>query len=345
MPTGAETLQQFFPATSRPLICNAPMAFSTNARMAVAVAKAGGLGLIGGGADFTASSPDLANLRQQLIYARQLLGIVDLNAPLPIGVGCLTMKSDIWKDNFVLLVNEHRPVAVWLFACTRRSQHTELIRALQKTGRDWGLKVIVQVGTVESAKEAIDDGADILSVQGSDAGGHQFKQGASLMTLLPDVSDMVRREYPAKNIPLLAAGGIMDGRGVAAALMLGASGIVMGTRFLCTTECPASEQVKATLIATHDGASSTLKSRVHDEIQSRAEFWPSQYSGRAIVSDVHRKWDAESNKNKDLDTVRAPPAIVWAGAGVGQIESVLDAGIVVIDTQAQARQLIQAFNI
>ncbi|PKX88925.1 nitronate monooxygenase [Aspergillus novofumigatus IBT 16806] len=344
MSTGAETLEQFFPATSRPLICNAPMAGATNARMAVAVAKAGGLGLIGGGADFTASSPELANLRQQLIYARELLRIVDSNAPLPIGIGCLTMKSDTWNDNFVQLVNEHRPVAVWLFACTHRSQHTELIQALQTTARDWGLKVIVQVGTMESAREAIDDGADILSVQGSDAGGHQFKQGAGLMTLLPDVADMVRSEYPERNIPLLAAGGIMDGRGAAAALMLGASGIVMGTRFLCTTECPVPDQVKATLIATQDGASSTLKSRVHDEIQGRAEFWPSQYSGRAIVSDVHRKWDAELNKNKDLDMNRAPPTVVWAGAGVGQIGSVVDAGTLVTNTQAQARQLIQAFK-
>jgi hypothetical protein len=206
-------------------------------------------GLIGGGADFTASSPELINLRQQLIYARQLFGIGDSEAPLPIGVGCLTMKSDAWKDNFVQLVSEYRPVAVWLFAYTHRSQHTELIRALRTAGRDWGLKVIVQVGTVESAREGIDDGADILSVQGSDAGGHQFKQGASLMALVPDVSDMLKREYPEKKIPLLAAGGIMDGRGVAGALMLGeieqfylsldladsqicpgAGGIVMGTR-------------------------------------------------------------------------------------------------------------------
>ncbi|EAW25712.1 nitronate monooxygenase [Aspergillus fischeri NRRL 181] len=344
MSAGAETLQQFFPATSRPLICNAPMAGATNARMAVAVTKAGGLGLIGGGADFTSSSPELANLRQQLVYARELLGIVDSNTLLPIGIGCLTMKSDTWKDNFVQLVNEYRPVAVWLFAYTHRSQHAELIQALQNTGKDWGLKVIVQVGTVESAREAIDDGADILSVQGSDAGGHQFKQGASLMTLLPEVADMVRSEYPEKNIPLLAAGGIMDGRGVAAALMLGASGIVMGTGFLCTTECPVSDQIKATLIATQDGASSTLKSRVHDEIQGKAEFWPSQYSGRAIVSEVHWKWDDELNKNKELDMVRTPSSIIWAGAGVGQIGSVIDAGTLVTKTQAQARQLIQAFK-
>jgi nitronate monooxygenase len=83
---------------------------------------------------------------------------------------------------------------------------------------------------------------------------------------------------------------------------------------------------------------------VHDEIQGNAEFWPSQYSGRAVVSDVHRKWDAELDKHKKIDVVRVRPAIVWAGAGVGQIESVLDAGTVVTDTQAQARQLIQAFN-
>ncbi|KAF7115469.1 hypothetical protein CNMCM5793_002427 [Aspergillus hiratsukae] len=312
MPAAAETLQQFFPTTSQPLICNAPMAGATNARMAVAVAQAGGLGLIGGGADFTASSPELANLRQQLIYARQLFGIVDSNAPLPIGVGCLTIKSDAWKDDFVQLVSEYRPVAVWLFAYTHRSQHTELIRALRATVKDWGLKVIVQVGTVESAKEAVEDGADILSVQGSDAGGHQFKQGASLMALLPDVSDMLRREYPERNIPLLAAGGIMDGRGVAAALMLGASGIVMGTRFLCTTECPVSDQIKDTLIATQDGASSTLKSRVHDEIHGKSDFWPSQYSGRAIVTDVHRKWDAVLDKDKNPDIIRAPSSVIWA---------------------------------
>ncbi|GFG18187.1 nitronate monooxygenase [Aspergillus udagawae] len=143
MSTGSETLQQFFPATSRPLICNAP----------------------DGGCDECQNGCGGSQSRG----IRQLFGIVDSNAPLPIGVGCLTMKSDTWKDNFVQLVNEHRPVAVWLFAYTRRSQHAELIHALQKTSRDWGLKVIVQVGTVESAKEAIDDGVDILTVQGSDA--------------------------------------------------------------------------------------------------------------------------------------------------------------------------------
>ncbi|KAF7158675.1 hypothetical protein CNMCM6106_005465 [Aspergillus hiratsukae] len=266
MSTGAKTLQQFFPATSQPLICNAPMAGATNARMAVAVTQAG----------------CLVDLRH-----------VDTNAPLPIGVGCLTMKSDAWKDNFVELT----------------------------TGRGWGLKVIVQVGTVESAKEAVEDGADILSVQGSDAGGHQFKQGASLMTLLPDVSDMLKREYPEKNVPLLAAGGVMDGRGLAATLMLGASGIVMGTRFLCTTECPVSDQVKDTLIASHDGASSTLKSRVHDDIQGKSEFWPSQYSGRAIVSDVHRESDAELDKHKDLDIVRAASSIFGLALELDRLDS------------------------
>jgi nitronate monooxygenase len=75
-----------------------------------------------------------------------------------------------------------------------------------------------------------------------------------------------------------------------------------------------------------------------------AEFWPSQYSGRAIVSEAHREWDAELDNHKNLEMVRAPQAITWAGAGVGQIESVVDAGTLVTNTQAQARQLLQSFN-
>lgn len=239
MTTEANTLQHFFPRTSHPLICNAPMAGATNAELAVAVTKAGGLGktsirqpprisrltcglgFIGGGADFTPSSKGFNDLSLQLTEARHLLEIKDPSTTLPIGIGCLTMNSHSWIKSFIQLIKQHRPIAVWLFAYTHRWQHTKLIEALHAAGCEWSLKVIVQVGTVKSAQEAIDDGADVLSVQGSDAGGHQFAKGASLMTLLPDVLDLLRIKYPENTIPLLAAGGIMDGKGVAAALLLG----------------------------------------------------------------------------------------------------------------------------
>lgn len=96
-----------------------------------------------------------------------------------------------------------------------------LISDLKSVGKSWGLKVFVQVGSIQSAVEAVQDGADILVVQGSDAGGHQFRNNASIMTLLPEILDVLRKEMRHQKIPVLAAGGITDGRGLAAALALG----------------------------------------------------------------------------------------------------------------------------
>ena len=81
--------------------------------------------------------------------------------------------------------------------------------------------MFVQVGNVQAAREAVEDGCDILVVQGTDAGGHQWAQGASVMSLIPEVVDMLANEYKDIKIPIIAAGGIMDGRGIAAGLSLG----------------------------------------------------------------------------------------------------------------------------
>lgn len=87
----------------------------------------------------------------------------------------------------------------------------------------WDVKIFVQLGTVQAAGHAMAQGADVLVVQGVDAGGHQWAQGASLMSLLPEVRDLVARSARADEIAILAAGGIVDGRGCAAALGLGES--------------------------------------------------------------------------------------------------------------------------
>ncbi|PYI02295.1 putative 2-nitropropane dioxygenase family oxidoreductase [Aspergillus sclerotiicarbonarius CBS 121057] len=330
-----EGLRSTFSWASYPLICNAPMYGPTNAELATQVTTSGGLGFIGGGADFSTSSTDLAQLSSQLTQARELLGVPKDNA-LPIGVSCLTMRSDTWVANFAELIAQHRPVVVWLFANARRSQHQDLIKALHAAGEEWGLKVIVQIGNLTSAQEAVEDGADMLSVQGSDAGGHQFKDGASLITLLPDVVDMLEEKFPDRNVPLLAAGGIMDGRGIAAALALGANGVVMGTRFLATKESRTSDEKKAQLVLTEDGASSTAKSRIHDQLQGRDDFWPAQYSGRAIITDAYNAVDS------GIQPPNVSPSIVtWAGAGIGQVRTIPSAASVVAVSQNQTRTTIE----
>jgi len=134
-----------------------------------------------------------------------------------------------------------------------------LIPELQKAGSEWGLKVFVQVGTVGAAREALQQGANGIIAQGTDAGGHQWAKGAGLMGLMPEVRDMVDREFGGREVAVLAAGGIADGRGVCAAMALGADGIVMGTRFIVSEESPTDEEVKGMYIAAEDGAGNTVK--------------------------------------------------------------------------------------
>lgn len=102
-------------------------------------------------------------------------------------------------------------------------QHAALISALKPAGASWNMKIFVQIGSLQSALVAVQEGADVIVVQGSDAGGHQFAKNASLVTLLPEISDAVSAVHP--EIPIIAAGGIMDGRGIAAALALGRSSL------------------------------------------------------------------------------------------------------------------------
>jgi nitronate monooxygenase len=157
-----------------------------------------------------------------LAHARDLLGLTG-DEVLPVGIGLLAFNSadPSSSDNVVSLLVRYRPIAVWLFAPASRSQYAELIPKLKITGSAWGLKIFVQVGTLQSAQEALLDGADILVVQGGDAGGHQFAQGASVVTLVPEIADMLTENEELATVPIIAAGGVMDGRGVVAALALG----------------------------------------------------------------------------------------------------------------------------
>jgi nitronate monooxygenase len=134
-----------------------------------------------------------------------------------------------------------------------------------------GAIVICQIQSIALAKEVAVAGADILIAQGTEAGGHGVSRG--LVSLIPEVMDAI-----GAGIPVLAAGGIADGRGLAAALMLGASGVVMGTRFYATHEAAgalaAKERIRS---ATGDD---TLRSIVFDI--SRRNVWPAPFTGRCL---------------------------------------------------------------
>ncbi|KAJ5169043.1 uncharacterized protein N7482_004637 [Penicillium canariense] len=142
---------------------------------------------------------------------------------LPVGIGFITFTPVGFEDNAVAILEKHRVAAVWLAFPKSGADHKSLIEAIRKaqTKSDWDVKIFVQVGTVHAARQALEQGADVLVVQGVDAGGHQWAQGASLISLLPEVRNAVAESARAKQTAILAAGGIADGRGCVAALGLG----------------------------------------------------------------------------------------------------------------------------
>lgn len=144
------------------------------------------------------------------------------DGPLRVGASFITSHSSLsyFEETALPLIVKYRPAAIWLFAPDGDLRpHSKIIPSLKALG--YPPVVFVQVGNVAAAREAVQDGADVLVTQGVDAGGHQFRQGSGIVSLVPEVRDMLDREFPDRPISIVAAGGIADGRGVAGALALG----------------------------------------------------------------------------------------------------------------------------
>jgi nitronate monooxygenase len=204
--------------------------------------------------------------------------------------------------------------------------------------------LICQVQNMEDARAAKAAGADIIVAQGTEAGGH----GASRATL-PLVPAVVNAVTPT---PVLAAGGIADGRGLAAALMLGAQGVLMGTRFYAATESLGHQQAKECIVAAN--GSDTRRTRVFDVV--RGYEWPVPYTGRALRNPFLERWDGrEDDLRAALDTegrafqeaVREgdfETAMIWASEAVDLIAEVADADELVRSIGSEAESSLRSAN-
>jgi nitronate monooxygenase len=232
----------------------APMGGAAGGALAAAVSNGGGLGLVGGG-------------RAGHDWLDRELAIVTEATEKPWGVGFLSWAAGPAIVEHAL---EYRPHAVMLSFGDPRPLAEPVRRA--------GITLIIQVTDLDEAREAIAAGADVVVAQGAEAGGH----GGTRATLpfVPVVADL------AAPTPVLAAGGIADGRGLAAALALGACGALIGTRFLATLEAltdPAA--VKAIL---EGSGEDTERDRVLDI--ARGAPWPARYTGRAVRTAFTDRW-------------------------------------------------------
>lgn len=300
-------------------IISAPMAFASGGALAAAVTHAGGLGLIGGGYG------DGDWLRREFAAAG--------NAR--IGCGFITW-SMAKKPELLTQALSHAPAAVML-SFGDPGPHAAEIKAA-------GSMLICQVQTLSHAREAIEAGAGIIVGQGTEAGGHGASRAT--MTLVPELADLLARTAP--DTLLVAAGGIADGRGLAAALALGADGVLMGSRFWAATEALTHPNHHVAALGA-DG-DRTIRQRATDI--ARGYDWPPEFSARVINNRFVQDWEhrpdehramAESRRAAYQDKVAAgdPDHVgVWVGEATGLIHEVLPAAAIIERTVAEAEAVI-----
>lgn len=179
------------------------------------------------------------------------------------------------------LTLSYKPLAIW-FSFGDFSKYVPIVRSLSPH-----TKIFAQVQTIEQAIHAYKNNADVIVVQGNESGGHGLVNGASTLTLVPEAVDTLNQIYSSskeenlKKPVILAAGGIIDGRGLASILMLGGDGVVMGTRFIVCKESAAHPDAKKIIINTNDGGVNTVRTQIFDKLKEK-NTWPSQWDGRAI---------------------------------------------------------------
>lgn len=281
----------------------APMGDSAGGRLAAAVSRAGGLGLIGGG------YADPGWLESQL----------DAAGDARVGVGFITFALDEHPDTLAMAL-ERAPVAIQL-SFGDPGPYADRIHAS-------GALLICQVQTKAEAIQATGCGADVIVAQGQDSGGHG-RSGRGTIGLVPAIVDAVNP------LPVVAAGGIADGRGLAAALMLGAAGVTLGTRLLAATEAIC-DPTAADLLVTR-GGDDTTRTQAFDVIRGPA--WPDGCDGRALRNSITDQWDREplgqAERERLAELYRRAPAedysikALWAGDALDLVHTIEPAGDII----------------
>ncbi|MER7372559.1 NAD(P)H-dependent flavin oxidoreductase [Streptomyces lanatus] len=295
-------------------IALAPMGGSAGGALTAAVSRGGGLGLLGSGN----GDPDW--------LARELPVLAAESAGKPWGIGFLTWAID---EAVVAWALELRPAAMML-SFGDPGRFTERVH-------DSGTALILQVTDLEEARRAVDLGADVIVAQGTEAGGHGARHGRSTLPFVPVVVDLVAP------VPVLAAGGIADGRGVAAALALGAAGAVLGTRFQATAEALVDPATAKAII--EGRGEDTERNRVLDI--ARDSPWPARYTARTLAHPFLDAWrDREDELAADPNARQAyrdavaqgtiPALPQWAGEAIDLIDDLPSAADLVAALAARA---------
>lgn len=282
----------------------APMGTCTSAELAAAVSNAGGLGGIG-------------TLFRATAAVKRDIDVVRTLTSRPFAINHIPQTLDAEAFRYTL---ETRP-AVISFTLADPGN-------LMRQAHDVGSRVMVQVTTVAQAVQAAEKGADVISAQGSESGG--YCRDVSTMALVPQVVDAV------SPIPVVASGGIFDGRGIAAAFMLGAAGVNLGTRFIASLEAPAPIEWKHAITAAK--SEDAIKVDVLNDISPL----PGTVGFHTVLRSLHTafldKWSSKREEaRRDRDRLRGQivsttqagrqhECLLTAGQTVGGINEILSVG-------------------
>jgi len=283
------------------------MTWIANAELAAAVSNAGGLGIISPNADMARDGNPAENLRSQIRKAKAL-------TDRPFGVNFPLQDPGV-REQMDVAIEEKIPVVTT--SAGNPATYTQFLK-------DAGIKVLHLVASVRHATGAERRGVDAVIAEGYEAGGHNGFDELPTFVLVPQVVDAVE-------IPVVAAGGIGDARGLVAALALGAEGVQIGTRFVATHECIASEKVKEAIVAAIDtgtcisgrklGPTRGLKNPLTEkllEMESRGA------SAEELQSFIGSSRARLGKLEGDLDEGEA-----YCGAVAGMITGIVSAGEVV----------------
>lgn len=327
---------QAFPC--RVPILGAPMAGVSGGLLAAQVSKAGALGFLS-----TEYFQDVDFVDEQVRIFREATADDDadnVDVPLCLGfIGHAALNSSQGWQNYRMVLEKHRPKVVQFFAPSIMYEDNGSVTTKSNVdlAHEQGAKFMAQVGNLEEARRALDAGVDGLIAQGSGAGGHGLRQGSGTLALASQVERMVRENRAT--VPVLAAGGIVNGRGVAAALAV-CDGAVLGTRLWASQESIGELDLQKELVPPNANCDQVVRTTVFDQIGNRflKTPWPEPYdSVGCLRNETSDKWDGQSaslaaeleasssfledykRAQKDCDTNIVK---VLAGEGVGEIDSI-----------------------
>ncbi|HDZ15860.1 MAG TPA: nitronate monooxygenase, partial [Methylophaga aminisulfidivorans] len=283
----------------------APMGNVAGGKLVASVSNSGGLGMLGVGYG------DHAWLKNEL-------EIIKHTTNKPWGVGFITWSL---TEEVFDLVMHYSPNAV-MMSFGDMSPWVEKIKA-------HNIPLICQVQSLAEAIEVKEKGADFIVTQGSEAGGHGKSERSTL-----SLTEEVIHHLP--NTSIIAAGGIADGKSLAAVLSLGAHGASIGSRFYASTESLANDKLKQKML--ESSGNDTLRTDVFDIV--REIPWPKEYSGRAIKNVFTSRWHGKGDElTRQLDqhqdrffsdqqSNNLESAIIWAGECIDSINAIHDAKVI-----------------